>query len=247
MRQALAVAAKAPQPGTVKTRLHSRLSADDATELYRCFLKDTLLLMDSVPETEGVISYTPRGGEHYFDGIHPGKPRLLPQRGETFGDKLHHAFEELFDEGFDAVVIIDADSPTLPRDYLTDAFDVLARTGDRMVLGPAEDGGYYLIGLKHPHRRLFEQITWSSDRVLAETLARAREIALDVSLLPMWYDVDDSATLERLRREVIGGNGFTSPSNAHEAPHTRRFIQEHWPDVSYERQAALNANLTPER
>jgi rSAM/selenodomain-associated transferase 1 len=241
MRQALAVAAKAPQPGTVKTRLHSRLSADDATELYRCFLKDTLLLMDSVPQTEGVISYTPRGGERYFDGIHSGKLgklgnlRMLPQRGESFGDKLHHAFEELFGEGFDSVVIIDADSPTLPRDYLTDAFDKLARPGERVVLGPAEDGGYYLIGLRRPHRRLFEQITWSSDRVLAETLERAREIALDVSLLPMWYDVDDSAALERLRREVIGRNGFTSLSKAHEAPHTRRFIEERWPYDSDER------------
>ena len=240
MRQALAVVAKAPQPGMVKTRLHERLSADDATELYRCFLKDTLLLMDSVPQTEGVISYTPRGGERYFDGIHSGKlgklgkPRMLPQRGESFGDKLHHAFEELFGEGFDSVAIIDADSPTLPPDYLTDAFDELARPGDRVVLGPAEDGGYYLIGLRRPHRHLFERITWSSDRVLAETLERAREIALDVSLLPMWYDVDDAVTLERLKREVIGRNGFTSPSKAHDAPHTRRFIEERWPRDSFE-------------
>lgn len=244
MRQALAVAAKAPQPGTVKTRLHSGLSVDDATELYRCFLKDTLLLMDSVPKTEGVISYTPRGGERYFDGIHSGKlgnlgklsnPRMLLQCGDSFGDKLHHAFEELFGQGFDSVIIIGADSPTLPRDYVTDAFDELARPGERVVLGPAEDGGYYLIGLRRPHRRLFEQITWSSDRVLAETLERAREIALDVWLLPLWYDVDDCATLERLKAEVIGGNGFTSLGNAHEAPHTRRFIEERWPRDSYER------------
>jgi len=248
MRQALAVAAKAPQPGTVKTRLHSRLSADEATELYRCFLKDTLLLMYSVPKTERVISYTPKGGERYFDGIHSGNlgklekfgnlgnngnPRLLPQRGESFGDKLHHAFEELFGEGFDSVVIIDADSPTLPRAYLTGAFDELARPGERMVLGPAEDGGYYLIGLRRPHRRLFEEITWSSDRVLAETLERAREIDLEVSLLPMWYDVDDSATLERLKGEVSGGNGFQR-LNASEAPHTRRFIEERWPRDSYD-------------
>ena len=241
MRQALAVAAKAPQPGSVKTRLHSRLSADEATELYRCFLKDTLSLMDSVPKTELVISYTPKGGERYFDGIHsakPGKngnPRMLPQRGRSFGDKLYHAFEELFGEGFDSVVIIDADSPTLPRDYLIDAFDELARPGERAVLGPAEDGGYYLIGLRRPHRRLFEQITWSSDRVLAQTLERAREITLEVSLLPMWYDVDDSSTLERLKFEISGGNGFKSLSEAHAAPHTRRFIEERWPRDSYER------------
>ena len=82
MRQALAVAAKAPQPGTVKTRLHSRLSADEATELYRCFLKDTLLLMYSVPKTERVISYTPKGGERYFDGIHSGNLGNLDNLGK---------------------------------------------------------------------------------------------------------------------------------------------------------------------
>jgi len=192
--------------------------------------------MDSVPQVEGVISYTPKGGERYFEGIHPGNgnTRMLPQRGESFGEKLHHAFEELFDEGFDSVVIIDADSPTLPRDYLTEAFDELSRSGERVVLGPAEDGGYYLIGLKRPHRRLFEQIAWSSDRVLAETVERAREIALEVSLLPMWYDVDDSATFERLRREVIGRNGFKSRTGAHEAPNTRRFIEARWPCGSEE-------------
>jgi rSAM/selenodomain-associated transferase 1 len=192
--------------------------------------------MDSIPKTERVISYTPIGGERYFDCIgEPGKPRMLPQRGESFGDKLFHAFEELFEEGFDSVVIIDADSPTLPRDYLTEAFEELARPGERVVLGPAEDGGYYLIGLRRPHRRLFEHITWSSDRVLAETLDRAREITLDVSLLPMWYDVDDAATLERLKFEIGGGNGFRSLSEAHEAPHTRRFIEERWPRDSNER------------
>ena len=232
MRQALTVVAKAPQPGRVKTRLHSRLSVDDATELYRCFLKDTLLLMDSVPQTERVISYTPRGEERHFDGIRDGKngsPRMLLQRGESFGDRLYHTFDELFEEGFDSVVIMDADSPTLPRDYLTAAFEELARPGDRVVLGPAEDGGYYLMGLRRPHRRLFEQITWSSDRVLAETAERAGEISLSVSLLPMWYDVDDAATLERLKREVTGDNRFAPLSEAHEAPHTRRFIEEHWP------------------
>ena len=175
MRQALAVAAKAPQPGTVKTRLHSRLSADDATELYRCFLKDTLLLMEDVPHTERVISYTPAGSERYFHSLNSdnsrlgnldtldnvgslGNSRMLLQRGESFGEKLYNTFEELFEDGFDSVVIMDADSPTLPRGYLMEAFDRLANPGDRLVLGPAEDGGYYLIGLKRPHRRLFEEI-----------------------------------------------------------------------------------------
>lgn len=228
MRQALAVAAKAPQPGKVKTRLHSLLSIDEATELYRCFLKDTLSLIESVPDTDTVISYTPEGGEHYFDSIICNGHRLLLQRGESFGDKLYYALEDLLREGYASAAIMDADSPTLPSQYLARAFEELARPSDRVVLGPAADGGYYLIGIKRPHRRLFEQITWSSERVLGETIERAREIGLEVSLLPEWYDVDSEAEFERLKREIIDGD---SSLNVLRAANTRRFILSRWPDA----------------
>ena len=222
MRQALAVAAKAPLPGTVKTRLHSMLSRDDATELYRCFLKDTLALAASVPETESIISYTPVGSEHYFSGIVSNGERLLAQRGASFGDKLFHALADLLSEGFSSAVIMDSDSPTLPRQYLVQAFEELAREGDRVVLGPASDGGYYLIGIKRPHRQLFDRITWSTARVLGETIERAREIGLEVVLLPEWYDVDGVEEFARLRRELA--NGARS-----QATNTRRFILSRWP------------------
>jgi uncharacterized protein len=233
MRQALAVAAKAPLSGKVKTRLHSVLSVDDATELYRCFLKDTLALMDSVPGTDVVISYTPEGSEHLFEGIATAGHRLLLQRGESFGDKLFHALADLLSEGFDNAVIMDADSPTLPREFLARAFDALAQPGDRVVLGPAADGGYYLIGVKRPHRRLFERITWSSELVLGETIARAREVGLEVVLLPEWYDVDSVSEFERLKADIFessGGGpdgGFMKDHRA--ALHTRRFIMSRWP------------------
>ncbi len=223
MRQALAVAAKAPQPGTVKTRLHSLLSIDDATELYRCFLKDTLALMESVPETETVISYTPAGAEHHFEGIASGNHRLLLQRGESFGDKLYHALADLLREGFRSAAIMDADSPTLPPRYLAQAFEELARPGDRVVLGPALDGGYYLIGIKQPHRQLFERITWSTEMVLAQTIERAREINLEVSLLPEWYDVDNVTEYERLMEEIKTAANERTDLNGF-AANTRRFI-----------------------
>jgi rSAM/selenodomain-associated transferase 1 len=199
------------------------LSIDEATELYRCFLKDTLSLMESIPDTDIIVSYTPEGAESYFDSVLYNGHRLLLQRGESFGDRLYYVLEDLLREGFTSAAIMDADSPTLPASYLAQAFEELARPGDRVVLGPASDGGYYLIGIKRPHRRLFERITWSSERVLAETIERAREIGLEVTLLPEWYDVDSEAELERLKREIIESAPSLSAAN------TRRFILSRWP------------------
>jgi rSAM/selenodomain-associated transferase 1 len=207
--------------------LHSLLSKDDATELYRCFLKDTLALVASVPGTEAVISYTPVGSEHYFDGIVTNGERLLAQRGASFGDKLFHALDDLLSEGFASAVIMDSDSPTLPRQYLVRAFEELAREGDRVVLGPATDGGYYLIGVKQPHRQLFDRITWSTELVLNETIERAQEIGLEVVLLPEWYDVDGVEEFARLCREIADGARSR-------AANTRRFILSRWPaDTSF--------------
>jgi len=229
----------------VKTRLHALLSVDDATELYRCFLKDTLALMETVPGTDLVISYTPEGAEHLFEGIAGAAHRLLLQRGESFGDKLFHALADLLSEGFASAAIMDADSPTLPREFLARAFEELARPGDRVVLGPAADGGYYLIGIKRPHRALFERITWSSELVLGETLDRAREIGIEVALLPEWYDVDSVSEFERLKADIFessrpvphvdpSDNGAGGRSNVSEdrpaAAHTRRFIMSRWPE-----------------
>jgi uncharacterized protein len=202
MRQALALAAKAPQPGTAKTRLQSFLSANDATELYRCFLKDTLALIDSVPGVDPVISYTPEGAEPYFEGIVRSHHRMLPQRGADFGERLCNALEDLLDDGYHCVAIMDSDSPTLPSRYLRLAFELLGRPGRRTVLGPALDGGYYLIGLNSRQPRLFQDITWSTSRVLEETIARARQSHLKVELLPEWYDIDDREGFLQLLNEL---------------------------------------------
>ncbi|HLG16596.1 MAG TPA: TIGR04282 family arsenosugar biosynthesis glycosyltransferase [Blastocatellia bacterium] len=232
MRHALAVAAKAPRPGTVKTRLLSLLSAEEATELYRCFMKDTIESMESVSAAQVVVSYTPEGDESYFDGILSNGHPLLAQRGEGFGDKLFNALDDLLRDGFDTAAIMNADSPTLPRRYLAECFEELARPGDRVVLGPATDGGYYLIGIKQPHRRLFEDITWSTSSVLAETLDRAAELGLEVKLLPEWYDVDGVAEFERLKREIREGpedREARADSRFQAGAHTRRFILSRWP------------------
>ena len=218
MRRVLAVAAKAPQPGKVKTRLLPFLAPEDATELYKCFLKDTIVLMETVPAADVVISYTPRGAEQFFEGIASGRHRLLAQRGRDLGERLSFALADLLADGYESAAIMNSDSPTLPREYLKQTFDLLAEPGDRVVLGPADDGGYYLIGLKRPDRRLFEGVTWSTNLVLDQTLERAQQIGLDVALLPEWYDVDTPEDFERLKHELQENKGA--------ARFTRRFLKE---------------------
>ncbi len=207
---ALAVMAKAPRPGKVKTRLSPPLSPDQASALNICFIRDTTENIRRVAEagnSAGIVAYTPVGDEAAFEGLLPPAFQLVAQRGDGFGERLLYACQDLFSCGFGAVCLIDSDSPTLPQEALRQAVAWLARPGDRVVLGGSDDGGYYLIGVKRLHPRLFEQIDWSTERVLAQTLERAREIGLTAELLPTWYDVDDAATLERLRRELLAVPG----------------------------------------
>src|SRR5262249_53420297 len=107
------------------------------------------------------------------------------------GDCLLRTIEEIFARGHASAVVLNSDSPTLPTALLIEAADALTSSGERAVLGPSTDGGYYLLGLKTAHRRLFEGITWGTERVAAQTLERARELKLEVHMLPAWYDIDD--------------------------------------------------------
>jgi rSAM/selenodomain-associated transferase 1 len=227
---ALAVMAKAPRPGKVKTRLSPPLTPEQASALNVCFLRDTADNIQQVTEagnSAGVVAYTPLGDEAAFEGLLPPGFQLLGQRGEGFGERLLYACEDLFACGFGAVCLIDSDSPTMPQSALLQAVAFLGRPGDRVVLGGSDDGGYYLIGIKRLHHRLFEQIDWSTERVLAQTLERANEIRLDARLLPTWYDVDDAATLERLRRELLAVPGEGA---GYDAKHTRAWLTS-FPDV----------------
>ena len=151
----------------------------------------------------GIAVYTPVGAESAYTDILPADFSLLPQRGEKFGERLYLAVEDLFKCGFGSVCLIDSDSPTVPAENFAEAVELLSTTEDRVVLGPSDDGGYYLIGVKKPHRHLFEQIDWSTERVLNQTMQRATEIGIEVKLLPTGYDVDDGASLRRLCNELL--------------------------------------------
>lgn len=232
---ALAVMSKAPQAGASKTRLTPPLTAAEAAALSACFLRDTTDNIARVAlsgRVAGVAVYTPVGAEAVFDSLLPEGFSLLAQRGEFFGDRLFHAAQDLLAIGYETLCLIDSDSPTLPAALLEQAVNALARAGDRVVLGPSLDGGYYLIGLKQVHRRLFADVDWSTARVLAQTIERAAEIELEVELLPAWYDVDDATSLGALCDEMFAAESDNSRNGHHhallgyDAPHTRLYLAQ---------------------
>jgi len=224
---ALAVMTKAPRAGKVKTRLTPPLRPEEAAALNTCFLQDiagTLAKSSREGLSRGVAVYTPVGAEDAYAEILPREFELMPQRGDTFGERLTYAMQDLFAVGFESVCLINSDSPTAPQRAFSEAAQALSRPGERVVLGPSEDGGYYLIGLKKLQERLFSDIDWSTDKVLQQTLARAAEINLDVHQLQTWYDVDDRVTLRRLCQELLGSDG--APGDAAPAPETTNFLNE---------------------
>src|SRR5438270_29407 len=218
---ALAVMTKAPRAGQVKTRLVPPLSPEEAAQLNVCFLRDTAAAIAKACGTtaRGVGVYTPIGAEAAYVDILPSNFELIPQRGDGFGERLAFAAADLFQCGFGSVCLIDSDSPTVSADAYANAVELLSKPGDRVVLGPSDDGGYYLIGLERNHRRLFERIDWSTERVLEQTKQRARELNLEVELLPTGYDVDDATTLRRLCDELLSGKTTNDI-----APNTRKFL-----------------------
>ncbi len=229
---ALAVMVKSPRAGAVKTRLVPPLTSEEAASLSLCFLRDTLENVAGVARrtgASGAVMYTPENDRPFFDELLPDDPYLLPQRGDSLGERLINATTDLLHRGFGAVCLIGADSPTLPPATLAAAVNSLARPGDRVVLGPCEDGGYYLIGLKRQHSQLFTGIEWSTEKVLSQTLARAEEIGTEIELLPAWYDVDDARALRRLSDEFLAATERSELRSdksfaAYEAAHTREYL-----------------------
>ena len=222
---ALAVMAKAPRAGKVKTRLSPPLTPEQAAALNVRFLRDTTESLSTIPGTAGLICYTPVGDESLFAGLLPVTFALVPQRSEAFGERLLAAAQDILAIGYGAVCLIDSDSPTVPAAAFRQAVEALAKPGDRVVLGPSDDGGYYLIGLKLPHAEPFERINWSTSSVLEETLERCREAGLEVVLLPTWYDVDDAQTLDTLTQELL--NDVAPPfaeATGYPARHTRELL-----------------------
>lgn len=201
----MAIMAKASAPGRTKTRLVPPLTFEQAAALNTAFLQDVagnLLLAGSYAPIAGYVAFAPAGTEEFFHGTVPSGIGLIDACLPSLGDCLLHTVKDIFARGHVSAVVLNSDSPTLPTALLVEAAEALAPPGERVVLGPATDGGYYLLGLKTAHGRLFEEITWGTEHVAAQTLERARELKLEVHMLPPWYDVDDVEGLRRLQREL---------------------------------------------
>ncbi len=201
-RSAVAIMAKAPQPGEVKTRLCPPLSQMEAAELYRCFLVDKIAQVNTLQRAAPVVSYSPAHAKPWFEDFAPAHFMLIAQHGDDLGARLLFTFDQLFRQGYTQVVVIDSDTPTLPTAYLEHALMLLSTGDNDVVLGPTEDGGYYLIGLHQVHRELFERMPWSTSRVLPETRRRSEQRGLTVAYTEYWYDIDTPEDLARLRASL---------------------------------------------
>ncbi len=232
MKRALLVIARRPRAGQTKTRLTPPLSGKQAAQLYECFLRDTLNLARAVPAVSRFILYTPPGEVDYFKQLAPDF-ELLAQVGHGLGERLDNALTHCLNHGFDQAVVMNSDGPTLPAAHLVQAFERLNQTD--VVLGPSEDGGYYLIGLTQPRPRLLREIEMSTPRVLRDTLVLAEQEKLEVALLPTWYDVDTIEDLDRMASELDH-----KPDGL--ARHTYEFLSRH-KEIRNQKTAAVKGIL----
>jgi rSAM/selenodomain-associated transferase 1 len=228
---AVAMVCKTPIAGQSKTRLTPLLSPEDCAKLSACFIRDVAATIKSLcadGDATGYAVYTPQGSEPALRPLLPAGFRLMLQGGGGLGERLIKATADLFRAGHAGVVLVNSDSPTLPQAILRAAVNAV-RHGDPVVLSPALDGGYTLIGLSQPHPEIFAGIPWSTSEVYRVTVARARELAMTVTNVPSWYDVDDLASLRVLEAELSGeAPPCAAPGIAGgDAPATRRFLATH--------------------
>ncbi|MEY4168228.1 MAG: hypothetical protein RIR52_2052 [Acidobacteriota bacterium] len=219
-REALVLMARAPVEGTVKTRLVGPFTPPEVLELYLNFLRDTFRMMEEVraerEELALVLCFTPEGSEEAFEEADPEGCLLMAQRGADLGEKIVNCFDDLFRDGYQRVVIIGADSPGLPAEYLLDAFDELTAAATT-VIGPTLDGGYYLVGLGRPAPELFRDIPWSTEGVLAATRELIDQAGMQLVELPEFIDIDTPADLELLAEALADDPEL--------APRTRRYLE----------------------
>ncbi len=228
-RCGIAVMAKASDPGRTKTRLSPPLTLAEAASFNTSFLQDiaeNLAAAAALESIDGYMAYGPPGSDAFFHDIMPSSIGLFETWLPNFGDCLQLALARQFETGHRAACVLNSDSPTLPVSLLVEAARALAKPGDRAVLGPSTDGGYYLLGLKKVHSRLFEDIAWSTRHVASQTLQRAQEIGLEMVVLPEWYDIDDKAALHILACEVLDGAPFNPRLRGGRAPHSGALMRQ---------------------
>jgi hypothetical protein len=200
--RALIVFARSPVAGQVKSRLTPLLSSQEAADLYRAFLMDSLAQYAAL-EVDVRLYMADEGDP----GIHLYGAQLKKQCGNGLGERMEHAFRETAAEGYEKMVIIGTDHPTLPTEFIMEAYEALSDV-PAVCIGPTLDGGYYLLGMSPLIYGLFDGIVYGEPNVLSLTLVRAHESEASVTQLPVWYDID---TPEDLRR-LASGNAVLPPA-----------------------------------
>lgn len=226
---AIAIMCKTPIAGQSKTRLSPPLRPEDCAAISACFIRDVSATIQSVANESGAVGYAlyaPAGTERELRALLPDAFRLSLQSDGDLGVRVMNGTRQLLAAGHAGAILVNADSPTLPPAILRAAVDAV-RAGDNVVLSPALDGGYTLIGVSRLHQRLYEDIPWSTAEVYSLTLQRAREIALPVVNVPGWYDVDDARSFAVLEEELGGKRpDIAAPGLvAAGAAATRQFMQ----------------------
>jgi len=216
----LIIFAREPVPGRVKTRLGRTVGNHAAAELYRAMMTDVLEQATLLPEVRPFLFWSLVGIDL------PDSPDLSAmeahrQQGADLGQRMANAFELAFEHGCTACCIIGTDSPDLPTEYIRQAFDLLCRNEAEVAFGPAEDGGYYLLGMCQAQSGLFDDIAWGTSQVLAASLERARKLGLRIALLPPWYDIDTQDDLLRL----LDSPGMNAPRTREAAVRLLKDVQ----------------------
>jgi len=214
-KDALILFLRYPEQGAVKTRLAKTLGAEMTYELYQCFLADLSRMAREVRAEKFIVYEGPEdSGFPDFPGI-----GLIRQRGEDMGRRMYFAFQDVFALGFERCVLIGSDSPDLPGEIIEKAFESLEANG--AVIGPAFDGGYYLIGFFRNilSGQVFKNMPWSTDRVFTETMQRFRDNDISVHVLPRWRDMDTWEDIQALMKEYTQKDFGQSK--------TIRFLKEH--------------------
>lgn len=199
----LIVFAKYPEPRKVKTRLGATIGFELACEFYEIFLQLTFDMVRHSNINSIKIYFAPEDKGAEFRKRTPEEFSLFPQKGDCLGTKLHNAFMDSFKSGAKKTIVIGSDSPTLSSTVIREAINQL--DNNELVLGPADDGGYYLVGAKESYRFLFEDIDWSTISVFAQTIKKAEQKKLKYFILREWYDVDDLQSLKRAASDDNSG------------------------------------------
>jgi len=196
---ALAVMAKAPLAGQVKTRLMPALSAEEAAALARALLLDQLRHLSAIADADLYLAFAPAEERGLFQELAPPGFRLLPQQGADLGARMANVFDTLHAGGYRNMVLIGADLAPVPWEIFAEAFALLDNQLQRVVFGPSRDGGYYLVGCNQPAPRIFEGMSWSHGEVLAQALAVLASLQIEAHLLPIWFDIDTVDDLRHLQ------------------------------------------------